>query len=222
MVPALADVVLSFYIGASQTRPSDLHVVQASRSNDVMMHDVTWHGYPFRFEIYYGIRLTYIDPHRPWTQFAMDYTHFKVYADTADRVAQTGTWHGAPLNVDAPLRERVQSIEMTHGLNMLGFSVLERIGGARAGAVYAGGGPVMFVPHAESRVDGMPHETGYDYGGSGFQLTAGAQTCANGHALFTEVKYSNGAPILRIAQGSAQTAVHTVHELAGVQFTHCR
>jgi hypothetical protein len=222
MLPALADIVLSFYIGASQTRPSPLHVVQPPRANDATMDRVTWYGYPFRFEIYYGIRLTYAPPNNPAMRFALDYTHMKVYADTDAVVTQTGTWHGTPLRASAPLRDRVQSIEMTHGLNMLGFSVLQRLAGSGSEAFYAGGGPVIFIPHTESRIDSAAFDSGYRYGGSGFQVLAGAQGCMRGHQVFAETKYANGAPIVRIAQGWAQTGLHAVHELAGVQFGHCR
>ena len=183
----LADVLLSFYIGASQTQPSDLRVQQPAHRNDVTVHSVTWRGYPFRFEIYYGIRLAYTPPYHPWTQLVLDYTHYKVYAETDDTV--------------------LQSIEMTHGLNMLAVNVLQRVvGGANTSA----------------DIDGAAHTSGYDFGGTGFQVIAGANGCAGSHQLFAEMKYSNGTPLVAIAQGRAQTALHTVHELAGVQFGHCR
>lgn len=222
MLPTVADVVLSFYIGASQTRPSDLHVVQQQRANDATMHDVTWRGYPFRFEIYYGLRLTYTPPYHSAMRIALDYTHLKVYAETNATLTQGGTWHGQPLHETAPVRERVQSIEMTHGLNMLGLSFLQRLSGSQSAEFYAGGGPVIFVPHTESRVDSLQHETGYRYGGAGFQFAAGVRGCIARRPVFVESKYSNGAPIVGIAQGSAQTGIHTVHELAGADFKRCR
>lgn len=222
MLPALADVVFSFYIGASQTRPSDLHVVQEQRSNDVTVHGVTWHGYPFRFELYYGLRFTYIPPYHPSMRLALDYTHFKIYAETADIVEQTGTSHGSALHETAPMRDRVQSFEMTHGLNMLGVSLLQRVSGSQGGEAYVGGGPVIFVPHTESRVDSLPHETGYRFGGAGFQIAAGIRGCVERRPVFVESKYSNGAPIVGIAEGWAQTGVHTVHELAGIDFARCK
>lgn len=218
----VADILLSFYIGASQTRPSDLRVVQQARGNDATIHSVTWHGYPFRFEIYYGIRFTYTPPYHPWTRFALDYTHYKVYAQADDTVLQEGIWHRVRFRETAPVRDRVQSIEMTHGLNMLALNVQQQVSGSRVSGAYIGAGPVIFVPHTESRIDGMPHTSGYEFGGTGFQVLAGASGCASSHRLFAEMKYSNGAPFVPIAQGRAQTALHTVHELAGVQFGHCR
>jgi hypothetical protein len=221
MWPALADIVLIFYLGASQTSPSDLHVVQQALQNDATVRSVTWRGFPFRFEIYYGLRLMYTQPNHPWSRIAIDYTHYKVYADTDAVVVQDGTWHGQTFTQNAPMRKRVQSIEMTHGLNMLGISLLQQVAGSTTGGVYVGGGPVIFLPHTESRVDGLPHTSGYQYGGSGVQYLAGVRGCAGSSQLLGEIKYSTGAPVESIADGSAQTVLHTVHELLGVQFGHC-
>lgn len=222
MLPLLGDVVLSFYLGASQTAPSDLRVVQESRGNDATVHSVTWRGYPFRFEVYYGIRLTYTPPHYPFTSLALDFTHAKIYAETDDVDVQTGTWHGANLHTNEAMRDRVQSFEVTHGMNMLGLSVLEQLSGRAGGGAYVGAGPVLFVPHTESRVDGVPLTSGYEYGGIGFQVLGGVRGCIDRRPLFSEIKYSRGHPSMSIAQGHADTVVRTVHELAGIGFTHCR
>jgi hypothetical protein len=222
MLPLLGDVVLSFYIGASQTAPSDLRVVQHSRGNDATVHSVTWRGYPFRFELYYGLRLTYTPPRYPFTSLALDFTHAKIYAETDDTTAESGTWHGAQFQSNEPMRNRVQSFEMTHGLNMLGLSVLQQVSGRADGGAYVGGGPVLFIPHTESRVDAQPLTSGYEYGGVGFQLAGGVRGCIDRHPLFGEMKYSRGTPSVSIAEGQADTIVRTLHELAGVGFAHCR
>lgn len=220
MLPLVGDVVLSFYLGASQTAPSDLRVVQQSRGNDATVHSVTWRGYPFRFEIYYGIRLTYTPPHYPFTSVALDFTHAKIYGEADNLDVQTGTWHGAEVDASEPMRDRVQSFEMTHGMNMLGLSVLQQVSG-RAGGAYVGGGPVLYVPHTESRVDGAPLTSGYEYGGIGFQTVGGVRGCIGHRPLYSEIKYSRGHPSVSIAEGHADTIVRTVHELAGIGFSRC-
>lgn len=217
----LADIVLSFYLGASQTAPSDLHVVQPARGNDATMQRVTWRGYPFRFEIYYGLRLTYTPPHYPFTSIALDFTHAKIYAADENVVSQSGTWHGEPVSDMQPMRARVQSFEMTHGMNMLGLSVLEQVSGRAGGGAYIGGGAVVFVPHTESRVDGAPLTSGYEYGRVGFQVAGGVHGCIGSRPVYGEVKYSQGTPSVSIAQGHADTVVRTVHELAGLGLAHC-
>jgi hypothetical protein len=219
-LPARADLALSFYLGASQTSPSDLHVTQAARGNDATVRGATWTGYPFRFEPYYGIRLGYNAPGRPWTRVVLDFTHYKIYGRTEDIAEQTGTWHGSPIDTVAPIRDNVQSFEITHGLNMLGLSVLQQLSASRNG-VYVGGGPVIYVPHSENRVDGLPGGNRFDWGGFGFQAQAGVRGCLGDHRLFAEVKYNQGNPTVAIAQGQAHTVLRTVHELAGVEFGHC-
>lgn len=218
----LADIVLSIYLGGSQTRPSDLHVVQQARGNDMRVHGLRWYGYPLRFEVYYGIRLSYTPPGHPWTRIALDYTHYKVYAETNHSAAQEGTWHGKAFSQTTRVSEREQSFEMTHGLNMLGLSVLQQISGTANGGIYAGGGPVIYVPHAESRVDGEPFNGPYQYGGSGFQVQLGARGCAGNRPIFAEFKRDRGAPKVSIAQGTAQTTVDTLHEVGGIEFRRCR
>jgi hypothetical protein len=219
----LGDLVFSFYVGASQTQPSSLHVTQPARGNDATMHAVPWAGYPFRFSPYYGLRLSYNPPGHPQTRIALDYTHYKIYAPTEDTIEQDGTWHGAPLHTAAPMRERVQSFEITHGVNMFGLSILQNVSGIGASGVYVGAGPVIFVPHTENRVDGLAGGDGDEYGGWGFQFHGGIRGCIGERPLFAEFKYNLSEPItVPIAQGTAQTSLHTVHELGGFDFGPCR
>jgi hypothetical protein len=218
----VGDLVFSFYIGASQTQPSDLHVVQPARGNDATMRDVPWVGYPFRFEPYYGLRLSYNPPGHPQTRIALDFTHYKIYAPAEDGVAQDGRWHGATVHVVAPLHERVQSFEMTHGLNALGLSLLQNVSGDGANGIYVGGGPVIYVPHSESRVDGIAGGNEYAFGGVGYQFQGGVGGCVGNRRLFAEFKYNVANSVtVPIAQGTAQTSLHTAQELSGIDFGPC-
>lgn len=221
MLPLIADITLSFYLGASQTRPSDLRVTQPALRNDATIHNVHWYGFPFRFEVYYGLRLTYTPPQHPSTRIALDYTHFKIYADGSQVTAQDGVWHGQPFSETGPMNAHVQSFEITHGLNMLGVSVLQQVTGSGVTGLYVGGGPVIYVPHSENRVDGLAGGDGYEYGGAGFQVLAGARGCAGSHPVFGEVKYSHGDPTVTIAQGHAHTQIDAMHELLGLEFRRC-
>jgi hypothetical protein len=80
---------------------------------------------------------------------------------------------------------------------------------------------VIYLPHTENRVDQASGGNGYEYGGGGFQLLAGVRGCAGSVPLFAEIKYSEGAPSVTIAQGRAQTRVDAVHELAGIDLGRC-
>ena len=217
---ALAGVAISFYLGASQTARSDLRVVQSSRGNDATLHSAPWPGYPFRFEPYYGVRLTYTPPGHPSERVVLDYTHYKTYARTEDSVEQSGTWHGTAFQTTGPMNERVQSFEMTHGLNMIGVTYVH-VFAAGGNGVYAGVGPVMYVPHTESTVDGLRANARFDFAGLGFQTVGGVSTCVGNRQVFFELKYNSGHPQVSIADGYAQTTLHTIHELAGFTFGPC-
>jgi hypothetical protein len=136
-------------------------------------------------------------------------------------VAQTGIWHGVPLGTVAAVKQRVQSFEITHGLNMLGLSLLQNLSGS-ANGVYVGGGLVIYVPHSENRVDGLAGGDVYHFVGFGFQTQAGAQGCTGNHTLFAEAKYNYGRLTgIPIAQGTASTTLDTVQELGGLDFGPC-
>ena len=210
----VAAITLTFYIGASQTVPSDFHAVQAAAGNDLTVRNVPWQDYPFRFSPYYGIRLTYIAPSKSRTELTLDYTHFKVYAPTSDTVRQTGVWHGNPVNETAPMDARVQSFEITHGANMLAVNVIQRLSQSE-NAFYIGGGPVVMFPHSESRIDGVPGGNILEYGGVGFQVLAGAQQCVGSKRVRAELKYSNSLVTTTIADGVADMRLQTFHELVG-------
>jgi hypothetical protein len=218
----LAAITLSLYFGASQTQPSELHVVQSARGNDATFHRVAWHGYAFRAPIYYGVRLTYAPARNAQTQIALDYTHFKIYADTSQTVEQEGIWHGAAFTQTAPLDRRVQSFEITHGVNLLGIAVLQRVSGSGDAGAYIGGGPVIYLPHTENRVDGVAGGDGYRYGGGGFEVLGGIRGCIGPQPLYAEVKYSRGVPSVPVAQGNAQTRIDALHEIAGTDLRRCR
>lgn len=184
------------------------------------MHDVPWAAYPFRFEPYYGLRLSYNAPGQPETRIVFDFTHYKIYALTDQVVAQSGRWHGGPLQGASPMRESVQSFEVTDGLNVLGLSLLQSVSGGTNGP-YVGGGPVLYVPHSENRVDGIAGGDRYGFLTFGFQAQAGVRGCVSSHELFAEAKYNGRQLVMPIAQGTAQTTVRTTHELAGLGFGPC-
>lgn len=84
------EVRLSIYFGASNTRASDLRIVQPSRGNDAVFRKVRWLGYSFRFSPYYGVRLSYFARDAARTGLSLDYTHYKVYGQTMDTLKQKG------------------------------------------------------------------------------------------------------------------------------------
>jgi hypothetical protein len=94
------------------------------------------------------------------------------------------------------------------------MSLLQSVGGGANGA-YVGGGPVLYMPHSENRVDGIAGGDRYGFPSFGFQAQAGVQGCVSNHPVFAEAKYNSGELTMPIADGIAETTVRTTQELAG-------
>jgi hypothetical protein len=119
------------------------------------------------------------------------------------------------------MSDRVQSFEITHGLNLLGIVALQQVAASGSTQAYVGGGPVIYLPHSENRVDGIAGGDGYEYGGGGFEVLGGIRGCIGVKPAYAEAKYSHGVPIVGIAGGRARTRVDAVHELAGIGLSRC-
>ena len=209
--PARAGTIwLSVYIGVARTTPSDIHLSQPNAETDVTFHHVRWADRSFRPSIYYGIRLSYAPSQGGGAVLNLDYTHYKIYAQTDRAVDVAGTWRGNPIGEEAPLSRYVQGFDITHGLNMIAFDVL------CCGRAYAGGGVAYYVAHAENRIGGEANREHYAGAGLGYQLVGGYRDAVSGDPLFAELKYSSGDVTVDTAeQGRAQTRAHTWHVLFG-------
>ena len=188
---------LAIAIGLSFTRPSDLTIEQPARGNHAVFHNVRWAGQSFVSPLYYVVRFGKGD-------VLVDFTHYKIVAAAQETVPVRGTWHGQPVEGAAPLGERVQHLEVSHGVNSLGIIGIAHDPYKRG--LYVGGGPVIFLPHAESTVDGAVGEWGYAHGGNGFEVLTGVGI----PAPFAEVKYDAGFLRVGVAEGTASMHVSTV------------
>jgi hypothetical protein len=112
------------YTGVSHTFASDLRVRQPASATDATFEHVSWAPHPFtRGAPYYGIRLTYFPESKSHLGAAVDFTHYKLYAETAETVHMRGTWNGAALNPSAYLASRIQQLEISHGANLTSINV---------------------------------------------------------------------------------------------------
>jgi hypothetical protein len=184
---------LAIAIGLSFTRPSDLTIDQPKDGNHAVFKNVRWAGQSFVSPLYYVVRIGKGD-------VALDFTHYKILAATHESVPVSGTWNGQPVNETAPLGDRVQHFEVSHGVNSFGIVGIAHNPLHRG--LYIGGGPVFFLPHSESTVDGQVGQWGYAYGGVGWEVMAGDGI----PAPWGEVKYNAGNIRVGIADGTA--AVH--------------
>ena len=194
----MASWAIAFAIGVSFTRPSDLAVRMPALRNDAVFRRVRWSGMSFVPSPYYSVRVAR-------GGVALDYTHYKIYAATQDRVHEEGRWHGTAVDDDVRLDARVQHLEVTHGLNALALVALARDPHRRGS--YAGLGPVVYLPHTESRIDGRLYDSGLTFGGTGVEALIGV---GDAHR-FAEIKLDAGRMSVRVADGSAATPLQTLH-----------
>jgi hypothetical protein len=188
---------IALAVGLSFTRPSDLRIEQPGAGNRAVFHDVRWAGQSFVSPLYYVVRAGFGD-------VQVDFTHYKVIAETNERILVTGVWHGNSIDETAPLGERVQHFEVSHGVNALAVVAIAH-DPFRRGA-YAGVGPLVFLPHVEGTVDGRPVRWGYGFGGTGFEMLAGVGI----PAPWAEAKYDEGSLRVGLEGGTASTRLSTL------------
>ncbi len=189
---------IALAIGLSFTKPSDVTIDMPGEKNHVTLRDVHWSGQPFVSPLYYVVRLGYGDA-------AIDFTHYKILAAVHKDVHEDGTWHSEPVDDDVPLDQRVQHFEVSHGVNSLGLVAIAHDPSKRG--LYIGGGPVIYLPHAETSVDGKDAQWGYAFGGSGFEVFGGDGI----PAPWAELKNDVGHITIKIADGTASLPLNTLH-----------
>ena len=220
-----AETSVSLYTGTSFTRHSDLHVTQSSTASDATFDDVRWKAKPFTPAPYYGLKASHFLESNPRWGISLDFTHYKMYADTGKNVAVRGQWNGAPVDTSAPLGERVQRFEISHGVNMLALNVLYRWtdpAGPAPGRLqpYVGAGPAYYLLHPESTVNNRSFSGGYQGSGIGIQVLVGLHYPVTRQlGLFAEAKFNAGKARMDTADGQADTPIRSVHGIAGASWS---
>ena len=222
---ALADTSLSLYTGSSFTLSSDIHVQQPATGTDATFKGVTWDAKPFKNPPYYGIRLSHFFERFPRWGLGLDFTHYKIFAETDRVVPVSGTFNGMPVNESAPLNQRVQKFNVTHGVNLIALNTIYRWSFLPTESFtqgrlqpYAGVGLVYFLLHPENTVNNKNNNESYQGSGFGYQVLGGLHYgLTRNIGLFAETKFSSGEARVDTAdQGRAETTLHTFHLLAGI------
>ncbi len=188
---------IAFAIGVSFTRPSDLNVDLPSEKTEATFDRVRWSGQPFVSPLYYVLRFGRGD-------LAVDFTHYKIYAATQNSYREHGTWKGQNVDDTVRLDSRVQHFEVSHGVNALGLVAIARSPLRRG--FYAGIGPVVYLSHSESTIDGTAGEWGYGLTGAGFEAFGGIGL----PAPFAEAKIDVGKITVGVPRGKATIPLQTV------------
>jgi hypothetical protein len=221
---AHAEWTAAVYTGVSRTFPSDLRVQQSASASAATFSAVSWAPHPFsQGAPYYGLRISYFLHRGSRLGGFVEYTHYKMYAETAESVAVRGTWNAAPLAEFAPLSRRVQGFQVSHGVNMTSFGAEYRwnptFQRGRWGA-YLGVGALVYLPHAEGVIDSIDESSNYRYAGAGGQVFGGTAFSICRHlALVTDGKFDLGSLDVDLNPGTRiSTQVRTLHLIGGLTF----
>jgi hypothetical protein len=221
---AHADWEITLYTGDSYTFPSDLRVQQSSTGSDAVFRDVSWAPHPFTLGApYYGLSISYFPRSGSRLGGFLDRTHYKMYAETSERVQARGTWEGAPLSQYALLSERVQNLQIAHGINLTSLGAEYRWNPTfdeGPWEAYVGAGPLVYLPHSEGAINSVPENGGYQYGGAGAQIFGGTELSLSRHvALMVESKFDAGSVELDLDPAARiSTQVRTLHLIGGLSF----
>jgi lipid A oxidase len=223
---ARAEFVLDFFTGSSDTASADVKVRQRAAGNDFTVKDLSFDGKSFEDPPYYGARVAYFFEDLPWLGVGVEFFHFKLFGETGESRPITGTRGGAPINVTAPVDSVVQSFNISHGVNYLTLDVIARYGffhdaddfpGGRL-QLYLGGGLGPVIAHAETRIDNVSAEPGYEVGGLGVQGFAGVRFMLFKYVgLFVEGKITHSNLTVGVARGGeAEVDETTLHVVGGL------
>src|SRR5437867_7444206 len=224
---ASAETLISGYLGDSWTRSSDLRVSQSTTDSDATFQGVHWDSKSFAAPLHYDLRVTYFLEAYPAWGIALDFTRYKIYAPTGDPVPVRGRWNGVSVDESAPLDERVQRFSISHGVNYVGPLIVYRLNlfestAFRNGRLqpYVGVGPIYYIDHPESTVNGLAVER-YEGSGWGWQALAGLRYRLTEHwSAFGALKYDQGRARVSVAgDGSADTRLRTGHAIFGIGFS---
>jgi hypothetical protein len=229
---ASAEWILTIYTGLSFSTDSTLHVSQSSSHSDASFESVSWTGHPFGHGApYYGVSVSYSPPAHDQLAAMVDFTHYKMYAETADQVAVHGTWNGLPVDARAPLGAFVHNLEIAHGVNLASLNGEYRWNPRFADGrwqIQAGAGVGAFVPHSDGDVDGAAVDGNYQYGGLGWQVFGGAEyalprglvpwrTPSSRIGVLVESKFDSGTLNLNLNPDTrVETHTATFHVIGGV------
>jgi len=220
-----AETIVSGYLGEAWTQDSDLQVIQPASGSAATFRGVSWDSKSFESPPYYGLRVTYFPERFPQWGVGLDFTHYKIYAETDKTVPVDGTWNGASINEVARLGDRVQKFNVSHGVNYIGPTLAYRWTLDASGRFpdgrwnpYLGAGPVYYINHPENTINGLTNDEAYETSGWGWQAFGGLSYRINSSlSVFGELKYNQGTAKVQTAGGGhAETDLNTTHATIGI------
>jgi hypothetical protein len=226
---ARAEWIATLYMGDSHTYGSDLTVIQPETHTDVSISPVAWAPHPLGHGApYYGVRLSYFPAVASHIGAVVDFTHYKMYAETQEPGFIRGEWNGKAIDAYMGLFNAITSLEIAHGVNLVSLNGEYRWNETFSQGpwqTHVGAGVVAYVPHADGIIDGVGVDESYQYGGLGGQLFGGTeytlparwQPSGLRFTLLIESKLDAGKLDLSLDPDTRiETRVTTLHLIGGI------
>jgi hypothetical protein len=217
--------VVTAYVGRAHTASSALNISQPALGTNLTFEEISFQSKSFDPPLYYGFRGGYFIPRLPSLGIEAEFIHLKVFSNPQQRVRVSGLRHGASINRELLLGEIVQQYSISHGVNLLLFSVASRHGVKRNadapdGRLILSGrigiGPTL--PHTESSVEGQRQEQ-YEMGRLGWQVAGGAEFKLWGRLYaLGEYKFTRTRQRGKVFSGAAESLLRTHHGVFGLSY----
>jgi len=222
------DLFLKVATGLGLTEDSDLDIRQSDPggNTNLIFSDVSWEDNSLSGPSarYTTVRVGYFLAGKPWMGVAVEFMHFKVFAEVERSVRVTGTNEGVPIDAVQPMNAIVDRYIVGNGVNFLTASFLARKRLKRSedyphGRVqpYVGVGAGPTLLYTQSTVNDKKRSGPYEFGGVGLAALGGVQVqLSRRWDLFAEYKRTYTQANGSIDDGSSRTDLHTNHYTAGV------
>jgi len=223
--PAGAEGFIDLYVGKSFTQPSDLKIRQPSLQSDFSFAGVSFEDRSFEAPLYYGGRGGYFLESVPWFGLALEFFHFKMFAEADESRRVDGVAGGVPLGGKVPVETQVQRFDISHGVNyvtadaIFRYTLIEDPQQSPSGRlqIYAGIGLGPVITHAENTVAKLKGHAGYEVAGLGAQAFAGIRGLVWKYfGLFAEYKFTHSSLNVGIASGRGRVDEMSHHIIGGL------
>ena len=220
---------LKLATGLGLSRDSDLDIRQTDPggNTNLTFFDVSWEDNSLRGPSarYTTVRLGHFLKDKPWLGIAVEFMHFKVFAEVERPLRVQGTNQGTPIpsGTVQPMSVIVERYIIGNGVNFIPVSFLARKRVKRSDEFphgrlqpYAGFGLGPTLLYTQSTVNGKRRSGPYELGNLGIQALGGLQFhVSRSWDLFAEYKYSFTQANGSVDDGSSRTDLHTNHFTAG-------
>jgi hypothetical protein len=219
------------FSGVGVTGNSDVRIRQPTLGNDLTFADVSWEhrslstSWTRDSSPYMGMRAGFFLRRVPWLGLSFEAVHFKILAETENRVHVTGTVGHEPIDVMAPMATFVEVYRVTNGVNLFLSNVQAHKGLIRSARfprgrvdLYGGVGGGVTMPYTSSVIAGERLGQ-YELGRFATQVLAGfAWRASPRWDVSLEYKFTATTVDGEVARGDSESRLHTNHLVVGLGF----